>query len=253
MNTLHMTRRFVLATLLGVASTVGAMSADEGIDQAGKLRAQLADRYPQLEVDSIRPTPIEGLFEVVSGTKVHYLSADGRYLLRGSLIDLQEERDLTTERRDGLVHEAVETVSEDRMVIFEPEQGAAEHTITVFTDTSCQYCQRLHEDLLNLMEEDPVRVRYLLYPRAGPGSPAADTLRDVWCAPDPQAAMTAAKRNEEVPARAEDCATPLAQHYQLGQRIGITGTPYVVIGDDGPVVPGYRPPRRMRSLLGIDQ
>lgn len=253
MNTLHIIRWLGLVTLVSVVSTAGAMASGEDVAQVEELRAQLADRYPQLEVDSLRPTPIEGLFEVVSGTQVHYLSADGRYLMRGSLIDLQEERDLTTERREGLVHDAVEAVGKDRMVIFEPQQGMAEHTITVFTDTSCQYCQRLHEDLLQLMEEHPVRVRYLLYPRAGSDSPAADTLRDVWCAPDPQAAMTAAKRNEEVPARAEDCDTPLEAHYALGQRIGITGTPYVVIGDDGPVVPGYRPLRRMRSLLGIEQ
>lgn len=253
MNTLHIIRWLGRVALLSVASSAAAMASGEDVTQMEELRAQLADRYPQLEVDSLRPTPIEGLFEVVSGTKVHYLSADGRYLVRGSLIDLQEERDLTTERREGLVHDAVEAVGEDRMVIFEPKQGAAEYTITVFTDTSCQYCQRLHEDMLQLMEEQPVRVRYLLYPRAGPGSPAADTLRDVWCASDPQAAMTAAKRNEEVPARAEDCDTPLEAHYALGQRIGISGTPYVVIGDDGPVVPGYRPLRRMRSLLGIEQ
>lgn len=249
----QVTRWLALTGLLAAASTVGAMASGENVSRTEALRAQLADKYPQLEVDSIRPTPIDGLFEVISGTKIHYLSADGRYLVRGNMIDLQAERDLTTQRREGLVHDAVAGVDEDSMVIFEPRQGPAEHTITVFTDTSCQYCQRLHEDLLKLMSNEPVRVRYLLYPRAGPSAPAADTLRDVWCASDPQAAMTAAKRNEKVPARADRCDTPLAQHYALGQRLGITGTPYVVIGNDGPVVPGYRPLRRMRSLLGLEQ
>lgn len=253
MNTLHISRSLGLVTLVSVASIAGAMASGGDVAQVEELRGQLADKYPQLEVDSVRPTPVEGLFEVVSGTRIHYLSADGRYLLRGSLIDLQEERDLTTERHDGLVHDAVDSVSEDRMLIFEPEQSSAEHTITVFTDTSCPYCQRLHEDLLQLMGNHSVRVRYLLYPRAGPDSPAANTMRDVWCAPDPETALTAAKRNDGVPTRSEGCDTPVEENYALGQRIGITGTPYVVIGDDGPVVPGYRPLRRMRSLLGIEQ
>lgn len=252
LNVSHMIRWLVFAGLLIGASGLDAASGSDD-PQVEELRARLADKYPQLEVDSIRPTPVDGLYEVIAGAEVHYLSADGRYLLRGSLIDLQERRDLTAERREGLAHAAVEDVAEERMLVYEPADGPAQYEITVFTDTSCQYCRQLHEDLMQMIQQYPVRLRYLLHPRAGADSDAADTMRDVWCAPDPQAAMTAAKRDKSVPARAEGCETPMAGHLALAKRVGVSGTPYVLIGKDGPVFPGYRQPEALRSMLGIEQ
>lgn len=247
-----MIRWLAFAALLSGASALGAATSGGEDARVEELRAQLDEKYPQLDVDTIRPTPIDGLYEVVAGTEVHYLSPDGRYLLRGSLIDLEEERDLTAERSEELTHAAVAQVQEKRMVIYEPADGPAEHQITVFTDTSCQYCQRLHNELMQMIEQYPVRVRYLLYPRAGPDSDAAETMRDVWCAADSQAALTAAKRGESVPARGDDCDTPVADHFALGKRIGVSGTPYVLIGNDGPVFPGYRQPEALRSMMGIE-
>lgn len=253
LNALRMIRWLAFAGLLSGASALGAATPGADDSRVETLRAHLADKYPQLEVDSIRPTPVEGLYEVIAGAEVHYLSAEGRYLLRGSLIDLQEQRDLTAERREGLAHAAVEDVAEERMLIYEPTEGPAEYEITVFTDTSCQYCRRLHQELMQMIQQYPVRLRYLLHPRAGPDSDAADTMRDVWCAPDPQAAMTAAKRGQSVPARADGCDTPMAEHLALAKRIGVSGTPYVLIGKDGPVFPGYRQPEALRSMLGVGE
>lgn len=237
------------AALLAMLITVPACAAEGDAERS--LRKHLEREYPELAVDAVRPTPLDGIYEIVSGTRVLYVSQDGRYFIRGSLIDLESERDLTEERRNGLIHEAVDAIGEERMLVYESANGPAEHTITVFTDSSCPYCQRLHEELLTMMEQHPIRVRYLLYPRAGTEAGAADTLRDVWCAPDSQSAMTAAKRGESVPAREQGCETPIAEHYELGQRIGVEGTPYILVGDQGPAIPGYRPKDELLSRLGI--
>lgn len=241
-----------LGALVGLVGAVPGCAADaEGDTEAHSLREHLEGQYPDLSIDAVEPTPLDGIYEVVAGTRVLYVSQDGRYFLRGNLIDLQTERDLTEERRTTLIHEAVDAIGDERMLVYEPADGPAEHTITVFTDTSCPYCQRLHEELLTMMERHPVRVRYLLYPRAGVDAGGADTMRDVWCAPDPRAAMTAAKRGEAVPPRDGDCATPVAEHYELGQRIGVKGTPYLLVGEEGPAVPGYRPTDQLLSILGL--
>lgn len=240
---------FMLAPiwLLGAATACSA-SNDAHSDE---LRAQLEREYPGFSIDAVRPMPLDGIYEVVSGTQVLYLSADGRYLLRGSLVDLESEQDLTAARRAGLMHAAVEAGGDDRMLIYEPAGGDAEHEITVFTDTSCPYCQRLHADLMSIVENHPVRVRYLLYPRAGVDSAAADTMRDVWCAADPHAAMTAAQRGRSVPERASDCGTPVEDHFALGQKVGVSGTPFLLFGEDGPTLSGYRPRAQLLSMLGI--
>lgn len=238
------TTRLLLAACLAVVAAAPA-GADDTVEA---LRDQLAEEYPDFTVDSIEPAPIDGLYEVVSGSEVIYMSGDGRYVFRGNLIDLEAERNLTRATRDRLVAERIDAVDEADMIVFEPEDGEIEHTLTVFTDTRCPYCQDLHNDVVDMVESDGIKVRYLLFPRQGPDSEAADELADVWCADDRQAAMTAAKNERDVPARGDDCDAPVAEHYELGREIGVSGTPYTVV-DGGPAFSGYRSREHLREVL----
>lgn len=223
-------------------------SATEGV---AEVRERIEARYPDFEFESVRPTPVDGIYEVVSGTDVMYLTEDARYLLRGQLIDLEARTNLTGQRRSELVHAQVESLGEESMLVYPPAEGPAQNTLTVFTDPSCPYCQQLHEDLLKMVEQYPVKVRYLMFPRAGLGSAAADTLRDIWCASDPQEAMTRAKRGQSVPGREDGCNPPIEQHFQAARSVGVNGTPFLMIGDDGPVFSGYRPTNQLLSMMGI--
>lgn len=245
-------RAMVAALLVTPLSGVAVAAGGDSGDGAGALREHLEQKYPGFQADSIESTPLDGIYEVVSGTDVMYVSEDGRYLLRGSLIDLDNERNLTQRRRGELVRDKIESVGEDSMLVYPPAQGEAEYRITVFTDTTCPYCQRLHEDLLDLRQEHSLEIRYLMFPRGGLQSKGARELRSVWCSDDPQAALTAAKGNESFTPQDTSCDTPIAAHYELGRQVGVDGTPYLILGDDGPVVSGYRPKSKLKSMLGID-
>ena len=243
-----MLRTLVTVSLLAL-SIAPSVHAEE--DAIAELRARLAEINPEFEPDEIRETPVEGLFEVVSGASVFYLTGDGQYLLRGELVDLDGNRNLTAERRQQLIHRRVESVGEDSMLVYQPRQGPAEHSITVFTDTTCPYCQRLHVGLMEMIEQYPVKVRYLMFPRAGLQADSADTLRNVWCAADPQQAMTDAKAGQGVAQRDAGCETPIREHFRVAQEIGVRGTPYLLI-DDGPIVPGYRDNATLLHMMGLD-
>ncbi len=240
-------RTLAIAALLALVP-VPAVHAEGA--EVEELRARIAEIDPAFEVDAIRATRVDGLFEIVSGARIFYMTGDGRFLLRGQLIDLENDRNLTAERHNELVHEVVDSVGEDSMLVFEPRNGPAEHEITVFTDTSCPYCRQLHRGLLQMIEEYPVKVRYLMFPRAGLQARAADTLRNVWCAPDPQQALTDAKAGQPVPERDADCDTPIAEHFRLGREIGVNGTPFLLI-DDGHIVPGYRDNATLLRMMGL--
>lgn len=246
----------VLAALLALPHVVSAAEDGAGeraseSPEMAELRERIAEQHPGFPVDSIRVTPVDGLYEVVSGSDVMYMTPDARYLVRGALIDLVEKRNLTSRRQSDLVHGRVDRLDQDGMVVFEPEQGPAEHTITVFTDTTCPYCRRLHQDLMDMIESYPIRVRYLMFPRQGLQSAGADELRDVWCADDPRAAMTRAKSGESVARRDDGCEPPIREHFEAAREIGIDGTPYVLI-EDGPAFSGYRPYHELLALMGIE-
>lgn len=242
--------RFIAAAcaLLTLAS-LSAVRADDGAIEA--LRAHIEEIDPEFEIDEIRETPVDDLYEVISGVNVFYMTGSGDYLLRGQLIDLDNDRNVTAERRKELVHRAVDALGEDSMLVYPPRNGPAEHTITVFTDTTCPYCQQLHRGLLEMIEQYPVKVRYLMFPRAGLQAKSADILENVWCAADPRQALTDAKAGGSVPGRDSDCETPIEEHFRVARQINVSGTPYLLIDDNGPIIPGHRENEELLRIMGL--
>ena len=139
--------------------------------------------------------------------------------------------------------EMMAEIDTSRQIVFAPEEPAYE--LTVFTDIDCGYCRKLHDQVAEYNEEG-ISIRYMAYPRAGIGSRSYEKAVTVWCADDPQAAMTSAKAGEEmVPIQ---CDNPVAEQYQLGQAMGVSGTP-ALLTSDGQLIPGYVPPAQLRARL----
>jgi thiol:disulfide interchange protein DsbC len=208
-----------------------------------RIRNSLAVLLPGLQPDSIRPTPVESLYELVFGTRVIYITADGRFLVQGKLVDLETRSEITDQRLSALRVAAVEAIGEDNMVVYGPAD--ARHTITVFTDIDCGYCRKLHAEMDDYNRLG-IRVRYLFYPRAGVGSESYDKAVSVWCADDRNAAMDQAKAGRDLPRKT--CETPVEEHYALGQEFRIQGTPALVL-EDGEVLPGYVPADKLAKAL----
>lgn len=205
-----------------------------------KLQAALNGEKP----DSVIPSAIPGLFEVVLGGQVLYLSEDGRFVVQGDILDLGSRVNLTENRRGELRGQVIDAVSEKDMVVFAPE-GPAKYTVTVFTDIDCGYCRKMHSQMAAYNKEG-IKIRYLLFPREGLGSESFNKAISVWCADNRQEAMTKAKRGEAV--ENKTCDNPVQAQYELGQKIGVRGTPSMVL-EDGEMLPGYVPPTQLAELL----
>ena len=227
-----------LAVLLCSTAGAEAKKADKEI-----IRAKLEQLVPGVEPDRISVTPVSGLYEVVYGARVLYFSRDGRYMIDGSLIDIDKRRDLTEQTRNGIRKATLDEVSEKQMIIFEPKN--AKHTITVFTDVDCTYCRRLHAEIDDYNDLG-IRVRYLMFPRTGVGSTSYEKARHVWCADDQNKSMTKAKQGKTVDKKT--CNDPIETQFKLGQDIGITGTPAIVL-EDGHMIAGYRPAKEIGQYL----
>ncbi|MCS3904450.1 thiol:disulfide interchange protein DsbC [Methylohalomonas lacus] len=235
----------LLVLLLGLFSGLLAQAQDSSeIEQ--NIREGLQKIAPDMEISRIRPTDVEGLYEVVIGAEVIYMSADGRYLLRGDLLDLKEQRNVSDNVRSQARRELLADVSKDEMIRF--SNGESKHVIHVFTDIDCGYCRKLHQDVSYLTEQG-VEVRYLAYPRAGLDSDTSEMMEAVWCSSDRQAALTDAKSGKEI--EAESCDNPVAEQYKMGQTMGIRGTPAIFL-ESGRQLPGYVPPKELLSILDSD-
>lgn len=205
-----------------------------------RLQAALNGEKP----DAVNPTAIPGLYEVVVGGQVLYLSEDGRFIVQGDILDLGSRANLTENRRGELRGKAIEAVGENRMVVFAPE-GPVKHTVTVFTDIDCGYCRKMHSQMAGYHKEG-IKIRYLWFPREGKGSESFDKAVSVWCADNRQDAMTKAKRGESV--EPKTCDNPVQAQYELGQKLGVRGTPSMIL-ENGDMIPGYVPPTQLAQLL----
>jgi len=197
-----------------------------------------------VEVSSVKPTPIDGLYEVRADGQIVYLTGDARYALQGSLIDLEARRNLTEDARAEVRRAELAALATGGTLDF-PAKGEQKHVIYIFTDVDCGYCRKLHQEVPKLNQAG-VTVRYLAYPRAGLDSEAYRTMASVWCAADPQATLTAAKGGAAVPEKS--CDNPVKAHFEMGNRMGVQGTPSILL-EDGTELGGYAPADQIVQAL----
>lgn len=209
------------------------------------IRAALKKLNAQLAPDRIGPSPIAGYQEVIVGGRVLYISDDGRYLLQGVLYDIDNKKDLS--QSGGLRElrrEALTKIPVSDRIVFAPV-GPRKHTVAVFTDVECGYCQKMHSEVAEYNKRG-IAFEYLAFPRRGAGTPDWFTMESVWCSADRRKALTDAKAGQQIPPKR--CDNPVAAQHEIGQSIGLEGTPMIITAD-GVALPGYMPPDAMLEAL----
>jgi|LNFM01.2.fsa_nt_gb thiol:disulfide interchange protein DsbC len=221
-----------LAALLigGLAAPV--MAQPKGAP-GGAVEEQIRLRMQELlgnRPDSVTRTPY-GVYEVVVGTEVYYTDQTTSYVMVGRLIDAKTRQDVTQARRDELMKVDYAKLPLDQAVRLRHGKGTRQ--FVTFEDPNCPYCRKLHTDLQGLKD---VTVYVFLYPILSPES--FEKSKSIWCAKDRAAAWNGAMlEGKSPPPAAADCKHPLQQNLQLGQRLGVSGTPTLIF-QDGSRMPG---------------
>lgn len=245
-------------TLLGASLSLIMLTAvvntqaktDTSIDKPGAaetiktLTAKLKQRF-KAEPGSIKPSVIPNLYEVMYGTEVVYVTADGKYFLAGDLIDMDSRQNLTEVAKRSVIKDLLHK-KDNKPVVFKADDE--KYKLTVFTDIDCPYCAKLHREVPELNKKG-VTVEYLMFPRAGLASNSYKKAVSMWCADDQNQAMTDAKERKPIPEKT--CDNPIADQYNLGGEIGVNGTP-ALITESGKMIPGYVPADRLVRMLEAD-
>ncbi len=217
-------------------------SAEESLKE--RLGKALATVLPDTSITEVRPTGIDGLYEVMIGPEVLYMSADGRYVFRGDLYDLKSRANLSAGTRAKARISAFDELGVGNMIEFAPEDET-KHVLYVYTDIDCAYCRKFHKQVGELNRAG-IAVRYLAYPRAGLGSKSYKKFVTVMCSADRKAALTQAKLG--VAMAEKTCDNPVAREYKLGNAMGVKGTP-TLITEDGRELGGYIPAANLIQMF----
>ncbi|MGH8446089.1 MAG: DsbC family protein [Solimonas sp.] len=233
-----------LSVILAATVLLAACAPKEDAEVEA-VRAKVQEFLPNVKAENVRLSATPGLYEVQDGANIGYITADGKYLLEGDLISLKDGENLTENRRKDDRVAKLDALGEQNMIVFAPE-GGARHVVTVFTDVDCGYCRKLHSEMAEYNAAG-IEIRYLSYPRSGPGTDSFRKAEAVWCATDRKAALTQAKMGAPVSGGA-NCEDVVQREWNLGNDFGLRGTPLLVL-EDGSIVSGYLPPAALAQRL----
>jgi len=232
--------RFLILLALALGAS-GARAAN--VDAAPQaVRDALHTIVPKAPIESIVPASIPGFYAAIVEGHVLYVSADGKYLIDGTVVDVARRVDIKDDQLSGLRREGIAKIPHDKRLVFAPPHP--KYKVTVFTDVDCPYCRQFHKQIADYNRLG-IEVDYVLFPLTI--HPGADKKAEaVWCAPDRNSAYTAAMNGETVPSKT--CNNPIKELTGLAMGMGLSGTP-AIVADDGSQLGGYVPPEDLAQRL----
>lgn len=212
---------------------------------------QITINGQSVPTESVRQTDIGGaIYEVrLHSGETFYTDIFGRYIIAGNLYENTPSGliDMTEQHRRQHRLDQLKAFPRESMINY-PAKGREVGEVTVFTDTTCAFCQKLHQEIDQLTAAG-IAVRYVPFPRAGSHSPSGEQLAQVLCSAQPTKALTMAFQGGQLENDpSSDCLAAVENGYLLGQRFGVQGTPTIVL-PDGEMGEGYMPVQQLIQVL----
>ncbi|MCW8869612.1 MAG: thioredoxin fold domain-containing protein [Proteobacteria bacterium] len=224
-----------------------AASMSSAVNQSTYQQALRSVTAGEVSIESIKDTPIAGMKELTVNTgktlEIIYISADGNYIFNGSLFDVKNRVDITASHKNGLRSQQLLKFSDSDRINFFPDNMTDK--VTVFTDLDCPYCRQMHQQMADYNELG-IGISYLFFPRTGLNTDSAQKAVYAWCAENPKKALNKAMAGEQLPEI--QCDNPVADHYNAGIAVGVSGTPALIL-EDGTMLPGLIPPQQLKQRL----
>ncbi len=223
--------RKLLASLLFVPLVACAAQAG---DDTGAVKKAFADKFPQREVASVSATPVKGVYEIVlKDRQIVYTDSKVDHMFVGDLVDVKARKSLTEERMNQISR--IDWKDLPLELAIKDVRGNGARKLVVFSDPDCPFCKKLEKE--GLAGLDNVTIYTFLFPITQLHPDAMSKSEKIWCSKDRLASWHGQMLKGTAPAGAGGCDTPLARLQELGQKLGVTGTPALVF-PNGQLVPG---------------
>ena len=210
--------------------------------EINKAQSVFEEKYPNVKIDYIGVMK-NGFFEIVVQDQIFYLTPDLSNLLAGNIIDMNTGENITKTRINSFRTSIISQIDPSNSIIYKPEKS--EHILTVFTDTSCPYCKKLHGEIDELLSNN-VEIRYLLFSRNGQDDAAYEEMKYIWCSDDRKLSIEKAFNNQILVEK--ECDNPLNLNQKFAFDLRVNGTP-MIFTERGDIIPGYVPSRQILELL----
>lgn len=231
--------------LLLISLSLCAAVAQAAATDTAALKQTLQQNYQQAigPIDQVNPTPIGGLYEVVTGDHIYYSDESGRYLLDGKLFDMQERRNVTDARARQLF--AIDVAKLPLELAIKKVKGNGKRVLITFEDPNCGYCKRLAQELEKVTDLTHYVFLYPIF------EGSAEMVQGMLCSKQPFQAWDDWMLKGIRPAKG-NCATQTEKVVALGRKLKVTGTPALLFAN-GVMNPGFMPAEQLEQALTANQ
>ncbi len=175
------THKVWLSFAMGAALLCGCNYSNGDTKTPEQIKAQLQKEIPIMtNIESISNGPVAGLYELVVGRKVFYVSNDGKYLVFGNIVDIASKKSLTEERDMELNKIDWNKLPLDSAI--KEVNGNGKRKIAVFSDPDCPYCKMFEKQTVPNLKDTTVYVFLFPLTQIHPNSEMHS--KQIWCSKD---------------------------------------------------------------------
>lgn len=215
--------KIIAALVLAVGMQASALG--EPGDTAA-LKKILGERFPTIKIESVQPSAVSGLYEVVTADRLVYSDATGAHLILGNVMDTASKENLTEKRWNELNKIDFNSLPFEHAIKI--VKGNGSRRLVAFEDPLCPFCAELERGLATLSD---YTLYVFLLPLEDIHPGAAQIARSIWCADDPAAAWTAWMQQDKQPAVRSCDSVPVEALAALAGKLRVNSTPTLFFAD----------------------
>lgn len=198
--------------------------------------------FPNIPVESIMPTEIKGVYEVVSQNQIGYFAPEPGYLILGEIID-RNGTNITVKRRN----ENIASKSKDLPLDKALKIGNGKNIILEFTDPDCPYCRKAS----SFLSQKTDVTRYVFFLPLPMHKDAENKIKYIFCSNDKAKAYEEAMQGKLDSQKYEICKKPeiddlVRIHKDASKKMGINSTPFFIV--NGKSISGANTPEIDKAL-----
>lgn len=201
-----------------------ALAQDKPVDTAAL--SAIVERLAGAKVESIAPSPVAGLYEVIVKGNLLYIDATGQYLVDGQVVEIATRASVTARRKQE--YEAASTPVLDINTLdladaIKTVKGkeVSGRVLVSFEDPRCGFCKRLHQTLASV----PDLVLYT-FPVSFLGPESRAMNEQIWCTTDRSKAWSEVMTGVPPEAGGAPCdLKALDRNTELASKFRVAGTP----------------------------
>jgi thiol:disulfide interchange protein DsbC len=227
-------KRIVLAAAVALLAFSLPAAANEA-----KVKKAFEARFPG-QTATVTKMPFLGLYEILVEDKLLYVDEKVSYIFAGEILDAKTMENLTQASMAKLNAARLKDLPYN--LALKTVKGDGKRTLIMFSDPNCPYCKKIEKEMVSLTN---VTIYTFIYPIL---SGSEQRSRTIWCSADRLKAWDDWMQRGVEPAAKGDCDAPIGKLRDLGQALGVNGTPAIFFAN-GRMVPGAVPVAQLEKYL----